>query len=248
MSKKELNNNTKLSFRTILLRSILYVIIIPTAVIFLLVGGFYLKADIEASQAQATMKTYLQNKYNEAFIVEKPERKSSGLGVEGVLVLAANAYPIRDPHIRFSVNTSSNGNQDNYPGVIWSRSQNDKLIKDHIINNLWAQTDITVSLADNTAQSLSGTPKTYEEAIASYGKDIHYIISVNRNTNQLAVDNRDRYYLMNLIRYINQQKVGYRIIHYSIHDTKMDADIVCNIQVEGTRLLDEKQANECFRK
>ena len=74
MSKKELNNNTKLSFRTILLRSILYVIIIPTAVIFLLVGGFYLKAGIEANQAQATMKTYLQNKYNEEFIVEKPER------------------------------------------------------------------------------------------------------------------------------------------------------------------------------
>ena len=245
MPKKELNNNTKLSFRTILLRGILYVIIIPTAVMFLLVGGFYLKADIEANQAQATMKTYLQNKYNEEFIVEKPERKSSGLGVEGVL--AANAYPIRDPHIRFSVNTSSNGNQDNYPGVIWSRSQNDKLIKDHIINNSWAQTDITVSLTDNTAQSLSGTPKTYEEAIVSYGKDIHYIISVNRNTNQLAVDNRDRYYLMSLIRYINQQKVGYRIIHYGIHDTKMDTDIVCNIQLEGTRLLDEKQANECFR-
>ena len=72
MSKKELNNNTKLSFHTILLRGILYVIIIPTAVMFLLVGGFYLKADVEANQAQATMKTYLQNKYNEEFIVEKP--------------------------------------------------------------------------------------------------------------------------------------------------------------------------------
>ena len=72
MSKKELNNNTKLSFRIILLRGILYIIIIPTAVIFFLVGGFYLKAGIEANQAQATMKTYLQNKYNEEFIVEKP--------------------------------------------------------------------------------------------------------------------------------------------------------------------------------
>ena len=78
MSKKELNNNTKLSFHTILLRGILYVIIIPTTIMLLLVGGFYLKLDIEAGQAQATMRTYLRNKYKEEFVVEKPYETEVG--------------------------------------------------------------------------------------------------------------------------------------------------------------------------
>ena len=77
MRNKKLGDNDKLSFRTILLRGILYVIIIPTTVMLFLVGGFYLKLDIEAGQAQATMKTYLRNKYNEEFVVEKPIRNGS---------------------------------------------------------------------------------------------------------------------------------------------------------------------------
>ena len=91
MSKKKPNDNTKLGFRTILFRGVLYVIIIPTTIMLLLVGGFYLKLDIEAGQAQATMKTYLHNKYKEEFIVEKPIRNGSGFAVRGWF--EAVAYP-----------------------------------------------------------------------------------------------------------------------------------------------------------
>ena len=92
MCKKKLGDNGKLSFPTIIFRGILYVIIIPTTIMFLLVGGFYLKLDIEASQAQVTMKTYLHNKYKEEFVVEKPIRTGSGFAVRGWF--EAVAYPV----------------------------------------------------------------------------------------------------------------------------------------------------------
>ena len=101
MHKQKPNDNTKLSFRTILFRGILYVIVVPTVIMLLFVGGFYLKADIEANQAQATMKTYLHSKYGEEFIVERPEKNGSGLGVEGWF--EATAYPKNHTDIRFIV-------------------------------------------------------------------------------------------------------------------------------------------------
>ena len=47
MRKKKLSDNGTLSFPTIIFRGILYVIVIPTTVMLFLVGGFYLKLDIE---------------------------------------------------------------------------------------------------------------------------------------------------------------------------------------------------------
>ena len=92
MHKQKPNDNSKLSFPTIIFRGILYVIIIPTTVMLFFVGGFYLKLDIEAGQAQATMKTYLRNKYKEEFVVEKPIRNGSGFAVRGWF--EAVAYPV----------------------------------------------------------------------------------------------------------------------------------------------------------
>ena len=67
----------------------------------LLVGGFYLKLDIEAGQAQATMRTYLRNKYKEEFVVEKPIRNGSGFAVRGWF--EAVAYPVANKKLLFKV-------------------------------------------------------------------------------------------------------------------------------------------------
>jgi len=63
MRKKKPSDNGRLSFRTIIFRGILYVIIIPTTIMLFLVGGFYLKLDIEAGQAQATKNLLSRNQY-----------------------------------------------------------------------------------------------------------------------------------------------------------------------------------------
>ena len=70
MHKQKPNDNSKLSFRTILLRGILRVIIIPTCVMLLLIGTligiFHIKYLIEAHQAQAEMRAYLEKKISPA--------------------------------------------------------------------------------------------------------------------------------------------------------------------------------------
>lgn len=53
------------------------------------------------------MKEYLQNKYRQEFVVEKPEHKGGGLAVEGHF--DAVAYPKDDSALKFVVNKSSSG-------------------------------------------------------------------------------------------------------------------------------------------
>lgn len=121
MCKKKLGDNGKLSFPTIIFRGILYVIIIPTTIMFLLVGGFYLKLDIEASQAQVTMKTYLHNKYKEEFVVEKPIRNGSGFAVRGWF--EAVAYPVANKKLPFKVMMSLSDPWDDYVDTLWGMQE-----------------------------------------------------------------------------------------------------------------------------
>ena len=69
MHKKKPSDNSKLSFRTILFRSILYVIIIPTVIMLVIFGIFYTKSTIDDHIAQSHMQSYLKRKYGQEFIV-----------------------------------------------------------------------------------------------------------------------------------------------------------------------------------
>ena len=55
MHKKKLSDNGKLSFRTILFRGVLYMIIIPTVVMLVIFGIFYTKSTIDDHIAQSHM-------------------------------------------------------------------------------------------------------------------------------------------------------------------------------------------------
>ncbi|MBF1033763.1 MAG: hypothetical protein HXL02_03285, partial [Candidatus Nanosynbacter sp.] len=68
---------------------------------------FYIKFQLDVANAQADMKEYLQNKYRQEFVVEKPEHKGGGLAVEGHF--DAVAYPKDDSALKFVVNKSSSG-------------------------------------------------------------------------------------------------------------------------------------------
>ena len=121
MHKQKPNDNSKLSFPTIVFRGVLYVIIIPTTIMLLLVSGFYLKLDIEAGQAQATMKTYLRNKYKEEFVVEKPIRNGSGFAVRGWF--EAVAYPVANKKLPFKVMMSLSDPWDDYVDTLWGMQE-----------------------------------------------------------------------------------------------------------------------------
>ena len=73
------------------------------------------------------MKEYLQNKYRQEFVVEKPEHKGGGLAVEGHF--DAVAYPKDDSALKFVVNKSSSGIWDGYADKVWSTKRLDEYDK-----------------------------------------------------------------------------------------------------------------------
>ena len=94
MHEKEPDENNRLSFRTILFRGILRVIIIPTCVILLLtgtlIGIFHSKYLIEAHQAQTEMRAYLEKKYHQHFIIKNYRIEGGGFARRGGKVADAH--------------------------------------------------------------------------------------------------------------------------------------------------------------
>ena len=178
MSKKKPNDNTKLGFRTILFRDVLYVIIIPTTIMLLLVGGFYLKLDIEAGQAQATMKTYLHNKYKEEFIVEKPIRNGSGFAVRGWF--EAVAYPAANKKLPFKVLMSLSDPWDDYVDTLWGIQEMARIkpMVDRIMVGSYASTvDIATGEIGNAVTDTKALP-LFQEVAHKHSQSILYKLEV----------------------------------------------------------------------
>ena len=73
----------------------------------------------EAISAQKRIETYLENKYGQDFIVEKPVRTGYGFAVEGSL--KATAYPVSNPDVRFDAVETTGYTRDKYISVLWDR-------------------------------------------------------------------------------------------------------------------------------
>lgn len=67
------NDQPKSNVLKIILRRILHIVTILIVVAMVIVGGFYVKRQFDVNNIQASMKEYLQNKYKQEFVVEKPE-------------------------------------------------------------------------------------------------------------------------------------------------------------------------------
>jgi len=90
MAKKSENSNKK-GDKNVRPHRVLYVIVVAIVVLLSVPWLFYFKDVANVNNTQNDMREYLQNKYNQEFLVEKPERKGSGLAVEGHI--DAIAYP-----------------------------------------------------------------------------------------------------------------------------------------------------------
>ena len=73
------NDQPKSNVLKIILRRILHIVTILIVVAMVIVGGFYVKRQFDVNNIQASMKEYLQNKYKQEFVVEKPEYRGGGL-------------------------------------------------------------------------------------------------------------------------------------------------------------------------
>lgn len=171
--------------KTALLR-MLYMIAIPIVIIVIIIAGLYLKSNIEVNNAQVSMKEYLQSKYGQEFVVEKPKKNGGGLGVEGHL--DAVAYPKNDKTTRFTVMSSSSGIRDGYAGAVWTNEERKRL--QPVINEVFGdgvqwEIDIQSSMSVQTRNiNISGKVPLFNDAVNKYGKQIPYNITVSELSNR----------------------------------------------------------------
>ena len=183
MSKNDQPRPTMLKMT---LRRILHTIIVLIVVIAVVIGGFYIKFQLEVSSAQTSMKEYLHNKYNQEFIVEKPEYNGGGFAVEGHF--DAVAYPKDDKTIRFTVMSSSSGVSDGYAGAVWTGEERRRLqpvINKVFGNGVQYEIDIRSSMSIQTRNiNISGKVPLFNDAVDKYGKQIPYSLTVSELSNR----------------------------------------------------------------
>ena len=178
------------------------------------------------------MKEYLQNKYRQEFVVEKPEHKGGGLAVEGYF--DAIAYPKDDSTLKFVVNKSSSGILDRYADKVWSteetrrvRQRLDEIMlendyKYHIeIGSYLVRADIRYPLPD------------LDSFINKHNKSVLYTLEVDSSG-----DKKETNYskVLSLIRLLREKNSDSRLIYrWSDGDSK---HIISVGRVDGDRILD----------
>ena len=164
----------------------LQAIIVLVVVTAVAIGGFYIKFQLEVSSAQTSMKEYLHNKYDQEFVVEKPEYKGGGFVVEGHF--DAVAYPKDDRTIRFTVMSSSSGVSDGYAGAVWTSEERRRLqpvINKVFGNGVQCEIDIRSSMSIQTRNiNISGKIPLFNDAVDKYGKQIPYNLTVSELSNR----------------------------------------------------------------
>ena len=170
--------------KTALLR-MLYMIAIPIVIIVIIIAGLYLKSNIEVNNAQVSMKEYLQSKYGQEFVVEKPKKNGGGLGVEGHL--DAVACPKNDKTIRFTVMSSSSGISDGYAGAVWTKSENERMmpiIRDIFGEHVHVDIEIKTSGTFRGNVPISGSIPSFSNGAKKYGRAILYTLYI-KDSNSL---------------------------------------------------------------
>ena len=183
MAQKLQKSSDREEFKRIILRGVLYVVVIPVVVIAVIVGGIYLKSAIEASNAQASMKEYLQKKYNREFVVENYRVEGAGLAVEGDP--RADAHPKDDRSLKFIVadvgsrQVGSHSYWDSYPEQVWKREASEEL-RDMLVSAF--DDDIRLKSVElssiSASRDIRGEVPRYDVAFKKYGKEIYMMISI----------------------------------------------------------------------
>lgn len=124
MSKNNQSKDRASIFKAVL-RRVLYVIIAAVIVTMCIVGGIYIKSIISSKDALTDMKSYLENKYNERFLIDNIRKEGSGLGVTGQTI--AEGRPANNPSVVFRISDTDGKKGDNYVGALWQFKNKEKL-------------------------------------------------------------------------------------------------------------------------
>lgn len=168
---------------------ILFVALAVIVGAFFVIGGIiWLQGYNDELKGQKTIESYLEQKYDQDFIVEKPIHKGYGFAIEGVL--EAIAYPKSDPELKFIATTNSRGSSDEYPGAFWRKQAHDYL-NTYVTKAFDYTPEYTVRVVTYVAKGneIKGHLPSFTEALAKYKSQIGLTIEV---TSRETISTADR--------------------------------------------------------
>lgn len=182
---------------------------------------------VSMTPEQKKMQTYLEEKYGEEFVVERPEYKNGGFGVEGIWV--AHAYPKSDNQLKFMIDSNSYGTSDQYVAAIWSREETGKLRE-------YTHTIATSYQFLNINARITLTGKLVEHARLGYPplseakknkRDLGYTLNIKAKSRDETLVDRDGEWVSLLINKIHSEEVETLFLKYSLLDSK-DREYICH--------------------
>ena len=132
---------------------------------------------------QRKMENYLESRYDQTFVVNRPEQKQHVIGIDGYRT--AKAYPKSDPSVVFTVTTSSSITTDDYPLALWSKQETDRL-KPFAIKSLGSYyKSISVSISERATRAnridIKGNVPSFSQSVSQYGDRLIYKLEINGN-------------------------------------------------------------------
>lgn len=162
-------------------KTVLWLCVAALVILSILVWWFFLGGASLAEQKK--MEMYLKDKYGKEFVVGKPERKASGLGVEGYL--EAEAYPKDDSSLKFEVRSSSTATSDEYAGATWAREEKARLnptVKKLFGNSNYKIEVVTSFTLQSQGINMQGSVINLNDGAAAYGHKIAYTLDIFSNS------------------------------------------------------------------
>jgi len=190
--------------------AIVLLVILTTIIISFTQGGTMTKE-------QAAMERYLEEKYRQEFVVEKPKYTHGGFGVDGIWV--ATAHPKNDPSLVFDMDGVKDLSKiyDQYIAALWSKEQTQRIQPE--VEKIYGKdttTKVTVRIvfSGDIAQDTTLTASGYEEAKAKYAdRGLYYEYNiVASSASGTSTEARRIYELIELARKNEVGKSGVRYI------------------------------------
>lgn len=178
--KRASQSKAKAAYRYEMKKNLKILFIVLTAIIgvgFIIQGIVWFNGNNEAVAGQKTIESYLEKKYNQDFVVEKPVHEGYGFAIEGVL--KAVAYPKDRPYLKFSATTSSLTNSDEYPDAFWKEQARDYMKP--IITTAFGYTPeytVRVVVYRSKTNTVEGDLPPFTDALMKYKSQMGIILTV----------------------------------------------------------------------
>ena len=214
-NKSRINNKKARRVILIILSSIVVIMTVVYIVGGIIVDREINKRSVSDTTEQANITSYLKNKYNQDFDVEKPSCDGGAFGIS--CVWSANAYPKSDKSIKIHISRVDNQTKysDDYVVRTWQKEQTAKIQPKvrEIFKDMPVDVKVRLGVIDPDVERTFTLKKpTFEEVFLEGDKDKYgltvYSIAIRYREGREMSKNDIASRLFELVKYIKLQGIS----------------------------------------